>query len=332
MAPPVTAPPSVGKIALEEHFVPAAHTGLITDPGWPAAMWRRTLDLLVDTDDRLEAMDQAGVELAVLSLGSNGLQDVLDPARAAALAVEVNDALSGVVAARPTRYRALAALPMLDPTAAADELQRCVRQLGFVGALVNGYSSEGSLESGRYYDDRRYDPLWERFVALDVPFYLHPRNPLPNQRRIYEGREQLLGPTWAFGAETAVHALRMLIGGVFDRFPDLNVILGHLGELLPFAIRRLEQRLSRRTDVALELPASEYLRRNFYLTTSGNYHTPSLIGILLELGADRLLFAADYPFEELADSARWLDTVPISEPDRAKIGSGNARRLLRLDD
>lgn len=320
----------IGKIALEEHFVPAELTELITNPGWGPQAWRRTLDLLTDTEQRLEKMDRAGVEIAVLSLGSNGIQDVLDPGRAAALAREVNDALAQVVAAHPDRYLGLAALPMLDVDAAADELDRCVNTLGFKGALVNGYASDGTLETGRYYDDPRYDPLWERFAALNVPFYLHPRNPLPDQRRIYEGREQLLGPTWAFGAETAVHALRMLIGGVFDRVPGLTVVLGHLGELLPFAIRRLEQRLSRRTDVDLARPAADYLQDNFYLTTSGNYHTPSLIGILLELGADRLMFAADYPFEELDDGAVWLDNVPISDGDRRKIASENARRLLHL--
>lgn len=320
----------IGKIALEEHFVPAELTELITNPGWGPQAWRRTLDLLTDTEQRLEKMDRAGVEIAVLSLGSNGIQDVLDPGRAAALAREVNDALAQVVAAHPDRYLGLAALPMLDVDAAADELDRCVNTLGFKGALVNGYASDGTLETGRYYDDPRYDPLWERFAALNVPFYLHPRNPLPDQRRIYEGREQLLGPTWAFGAETAVHALRMLIGGVFDRVPGLTVVLGHLGELLPFAIRRLEQRLSRRADVDLARPAADYLQDNFYLTTSGNYHTPSLIGILLELGADRLMFAADYPFEELEDGAVWLDNVPISDGDRRKIASENARRLLHL--
>jgi gamma-resorcylate decarboxylase len=320
----------IGKIALEEHFVPAELSELITNPGWGPEAWRRTLDLLTDTEQRLEKMDRAGVELAVLSLGSNGLQDVLDPGRAAALAREVNDALAQVVAAHPDRYLGLAALPMLDVDAAAAELDRCVSTLGFKGALVNGYSSDGTPDTGRYYDDPRYDPLWERFAALDVPFYLHPRNPLPDQRRIYEGREQLLGPTWAFGAETAVHALRMLVGGVFDRVPELTVVLGHLGELLPFAIRRLEQRLSRRADVDLARPAADYLQDNFYLTTSGNYHTPSLIGILLELGADRLMFAADYPFEQLDDGAAWLDNVPISDGDRRKIASENACRLLHL--
>ncbi|MHB1568743.1 MAG: amidohydrolase family protein [Solirubrobacteraceae bacterium] len=320
----------IAKIALEEHFVPAGMSELITNPGWPAPAWQRVIDALTDTEQRLELMDRTGVERAVLSLGSNGIQDVLDPQHAVALATEANDALAQVVRSHPDRYSAFAALPMLDPAAAADELERCVKQHGFKGALVNGYSSDGTLEEGRYYDDPSYDQLWERFVALDVPFYLHPRNPLPGQRRVYEGREQLLGPTWAFGAETAVHALRMLIGGVFDRFPQLNVILGHLGELLPFAIRRLEQRLSRRTDVSLQRPAAKYLQENFYLTTSGNYHTPSVVGIMLELGVDRLMFAADYPFEELQDGATWMDAVPISDIDRRKIASENARALLRL--
>jgi gamma-resorcylate decarboxylase len=321
----------IGKIALEEHFVPAALPELVTNPGWPAPAWERVLDQLTDTERRLEAMDGAGIEMAVLSLASNGIQDVLDADRAAGLARECNDALGQIVATHPDRYAGFAALPMQDVDAAAAELDRAVTTLGFKGALVNGYSSAGSPENGLYYDDPRYDPLWERFWALDVPLYLHPRDPLPDQRRIYSGREQLLGPSWAFGAETAVHALRMLVGGVFDRFPDLTVVLGHLGELLPFAIRRLEQRLSRRSDVDLARPASAYLRENFYLTTSGNYHTPSLIGILLELGADRLMFAADYPFEEVDDGARWLDRVPISAHDRLKIASQTARSLLRLE-
>ncbi|HLH64074.1 MAG TPA: amidohydrolase family protein [Solirubrobacteraceae bacterium] len=320
----------ITKIALEEHFVPEGMSELITNPGWPAPAWRRVIERLQDTEDRLELMDRFGIERAVLSLGSNGIQDVLDPAQALALAREANDALAEAVSRHPDRFSGFAALPMLDPAAAAEELERCVTRLGFVGALVNGYSSAGSLEEGRYYDDPRYDELWERFVALGVPFYLHPRNPLPGQRRIYEGREQLLGPTWAFGAETAVHALRMVLGGVFDRFPQLAVILGHLGELLPFAIRRLEQRLSRRADVALKRPASAYLQDNFHLTTSGNYHTPSLVGIMLELGVDHLMFAADYPFEEMEDGARWLEGVPLSDRDRRRIATDNARCLLRL--
>jgi 2,3-dihydroxybenzoate decarboxylase len=174
----------ISKIALEEHFVPAELTDLITNPGWGPPAWQRTVDLLTDTERRLAKMDEAGVEIAVLSLGSNGIQDVLGPGRAVALATAVNDALAEVLAAQPDRYLGLAALPMLGVDAAVAELDRCVRTLGFKGALVNGYSSDGNLEHGRYYDDPSYDPLWERFAALDVPFYLHPRNPLPDQRRI----------------------------------------------------------------------------------------------------------------------------------------------------
>lgn len=319
-----------GKIALEEHFIPEGRSDLVTNPGWPPAAWQRVIDQLTDTERRLEAMDRGGIDIAVLSLASNGIQDVLDTGRAVSAAREANDALAEVVAAHPDRYLGLAALPMQDVKAAVAELERGVSELGFKGALVNGYSSLGDLSAGFYYDDPRCDPLWDCCCRLRVPFYLHPRNPLPDQRRIYDGREQLLGPTWAFGVETATHGLRMILGGVFDRFPELTVILGHLGELLPFAIRRLEQRLSRRKDVGLRHPASAYLQENFYLTTSGNYHTPSLIGILLELGSDRLMFAADYPFEELSDGTEWLDSAPISETDRRKIADGNARRLLGL--
>ena len=317
-------------MAIEEHFVPGHLAELVTNPGWPASAWQEVIAGLADIDRRLEAMDDCGIELAVLSLASNGIQDVLEPRRAAELARECNDALAAIVAAHPDRFAALAALPMQDPSAAAEELDRSVQDLGFRGALVNGYSSIGDLATARYCDDPGFDALWARFAYHGVPLYLHPRNPLPDQRRIYEGREELLGPTWAFGAETAVHALRMLTGGVFDRVPDLQVILGHLGELLPFAIRRLEQRLARRADVTLERAPSEYLRDNFWITTSGNYHTASLVGILLELGSDRVMFAGDYPFERLRDGTDWIDMVPISDRDRLKIARTNALGLLRL--
>ena len=318
------------KIAIEEHFVPPDRATLVTSPGWPSEVFKATVNDLTDTERRLAEMDRCGVEVAVLSLASNGIQDVLESASAIETAEATNDYLAQVVASHPDRYSGFAALPMQDVGAAIAELDRSVSKLRFRGALVNGYSTVGDLDTGRYYDDPAYDPLWERFVSHGVPLYLHPRNPLPSQRRIYAGREELLGPTWAFGAETAVHALRMLTGGVFDRVPGLQVILGHLGELLPFAIRRLEQRLTRRDDVSLDRAASEYLRDNFWITTSGNYHTPSLIGIMLELGADRVMFAADYPFERLADGADWIDRVPISDRDRLKIGRANAAAFLGL--
>jgi predicted TIM-barrel fold metal-dependent hydrolase len=315
-----------GKIAIEEHFVTPALEDLVLNPGWPEDAFRRTLDRLADIEgERLALMDRHGIAVQVLSLASDGIQGLPDASLAVARAREANDALASLVASRPDRFAGFAAVAMQDPAAAASEAERAVRELGFRGVLVNGYSN-----GVPYYDDERYWGFWETLDGLGVPFYLHPRNPLESMREIYRGRPELLGPTWAFGVETATHALRLITSGLFDRHPRLTVILGHLGEGLPFAMHRLEQRLGRRADVRLERLPTQVLRENFHITTSGNYHTPSLVGLLLELGADRVLFAADYPFEDLADGARWMDTVPISEGDRAKIGRDNAARLLGL--
>jgi 2,3-dihydroxybenzoate decarboxylase len=276
-------------------------------------------------------MDAGRVAMAVLSLGSNSIQDVLDARRAVALARRANDALAQTVATHPNRFAGLAALPMQDPAAASEELHRAVVTLGFRGALVNGYTSNGSLDVARYYDHRDYEPLWSALEELEVPLYLHPRNPLPGQRVIYEGREELLGPTWAFAIETGTHALRLITSGLFDRYPRLQIVLGHLGEFLPFAIHRFEQRLSRIPSVRLERGPSEVLRENFHVTTSGNYHTPSLRACIEQLGAERLLFAADYPFEVLDEGTSWFDALELDDDVKTLIGSRNAARLFALD-
>jgi 2,3-dihydroxybenzoate decarboxylase len=221
---------------------------------------------------------------------------------------------------------------MQDPSAAADELERAVREHGFKGALVNGYTSMGNLDTPAYYDEPQYLPFWQRLETLGVPFYLHPRNPLPNQQRAYHGRAELLGAPWAFAVETGTHALRLITSGLFDRCPRATVILGHLGELLPFAIDRLQSRMQYVKAVKLQKPATEYLRQNFYATTSGNFHTPSLIGTIAQMGADRLMFAVDYPFEDLQQASAWLDTAPISDEDRLKIATTNAARVLGLQE
>jgi len=267
----------------------------------------------------------------VLSLGSNGIQDVLDTREALDLARHANDALAQTVATHPDRFVGLAALPMQDPEAAAEELRRTVLTHGFRGALVNGYTSDRTLDVARYYDHGDYEPLWATLVELGVPLYLHPRNPLPGQRVIYEGREQLLGPTWAFAIETGTHALRLIASGLFDRHPRLQIILGHLGEFLPFAIHRFEQRLSRIPDARLERTPSAVLRENFRVTTSGNYHTPSLRACIEQLGAERLLFAADYPFEVLDEGTSWFDALELDDDVKTLIGSRNAARLFALD-
>jgi predicted TIM-barrel fold metal-dependent hydrolase len=322
-----------GKIALEEHFVtPDLKDTIFGSIGWDPAEWTAMADQLQDTDHlRLADMDASGIDVAALSLAAPCIQDEFEIPQAIARAMAANDALAAVVKAHPDRYVGFAALPLQDPTAAADELERCVTEYGFRGALANGYSSVGDLSTAAYYDEPQYLPFWDKVAALDVPFYLHPRNPLPTQRRIYETREALLGPTWAFTVETATHSLRLILSGLFDRLPSLNIIIGHMGELLPFAVQRTEQRLSHVSTVALGRSPQECLCENFFLTTSGNFHTPSLIGALLQVGADRLMFAADYPFEHTADAASWFDNAPISEADRLKIGRTNAQQLLGLE-
>jgi len=322
-----------GKIAVEEHFVtPELKDTIFGSIGWKQDEWTAMADALQETDSvRLADMDAAGIEVAAISLAAPCIQDVVDPAEATAKAAAANDVLADVVAAHPDRYVGLAALALQDPEAAADELERCVGELGFRSALANGYSSVGDLETAAYYDEEEYLPFWERVAALGVPFYLHPRNPLPSERRYYESREALLGPTWAFTVETASHCLRMMVSGLFDRFPELTVVIGHMGELLPFAVARTEQRLSHIPTVSLERGPVEILRENFFVTTSGNFHTQSLLGAILQVGADRILFAADYPFEKTAEAAEWFDAVPISEGDRLRIGRDNAARLLGIE-
>jgi predicted TIM-barrel fold metal-dependent hydrolase len=322
-----------GKIAVEEHFVtPELRDTIFGSIGWDPAEWEATVNGLLDTDAvRLSEMDAAGIEIAAISLAAPCIQDLVDPADATAKAAAANDALAEVVAAHPDRYIGLAALALQDPQAAADELERCVKTLGFRGALVNGYSSVGDLATAAYYDEPQYLPFWERVAALGAPFYLHPRNPLPTERRYYHSREVLLGPTWAFTVETASHCLRMMVSGLFDRFPELTIVIGHMGELLPFAVERTEQRLSHIPASALERGPAQILQENFYITTSGNFHTPSLLGTMMQVGSDRILFAADYPFERSSEAAEWFDATPISESDRMKIGRTNAARLFGIE-
>jgi 2,3-dihydroxybenzoate decarboxylase len=235
------------------------------------------------------------------------------------------------VAKRPDRFAGFATVPLQDPDAAGEELERAVRHLGFKGALVNGYSNIGDDETGEYYDLPKFYPFWERVEVLDVPIYIHPRDPLPSQTVIYEGYPALLGPAWAWGVETATHALRLILSGLFDRFPRVTIILGHLGEMLPFAISRVEARVNAFPQAStLKRPVSSYLYENFYMTTSGHFRTQALINTMSEMGADRVMFSTDYPYESMDRAAQWFDTCPISEADRLKIGRLNAKQLLKL--
>jgi 2,3-dihydroxybenzoate decarboxylase len=220
---------------------------------------------------------------------------------------------------------------MQDPQAAAQELTRCVKELGFCGALVNGFTQLDQADSAVFYDLPQYRPFWATVQQLDVPFYLHPRFPLVTRQQAYEGHAWIAGSAWGFAVETSIHALRLMGSGLFDEYPKLKLILGHLGEGLPFGIWRVDNRISR-TSVRpkAKLLIAHYLRENFYITTSGAFRTPALTDVITEVSADHVLYSVDYPYEDMGVAAEWFDNAPISEPDRVKIASGNARQLFRL--
>jgi gamma-resorcylate decarboxylase len=322
-----------GKIGLEEHFaIPETLSdskGYLGDNVWPE-LEKRLMDI---QEYRLRQMDAHGMEMMILSLNAPAVQAIFDPKKAVEIARRANDFLAAEVKKRPGRFQGFAALAMQDPEAATRELVRCVKELGFVGALVNGFSQIKEKESMVYLDDPRYAGFWAECENLDVPFYLHPRNPLPSAAQIYEGHPWLLGPTWAFAQETAVHALRLMCSGLFDRHPKLQIVLGHMAEGLPYAIWRCDNR-NAWTKNPPRYPAkkklAEYLQQNFHMTTSGAFRTQTLIDAILEVGADRIMFSTDWPFENVDHAAIWFDAATISEADRMKIGRTNAVNLFRL--
>ncbi len=225
---------TAGKIALEEHF--AIEETLLDSAGFvPEDHWPELKSRILDIQDRrVRLMDEHGIERMILSLNAPALQAIPNVHRAHELARRANDALAAEISRRPDRFSGFAALPMQAPDLAIQELQRCVSELGFKGALVNGFSEVEGSKRAVYYDLPQYWPFWQAVEQLDVPFYLHPRNPLAADAQIYDGHSWLLGPTWAFAQETAVHALRLIGSGLFDAYPSLTIILGHLGEGLPY--------------------------------------------------------------------------------------------------
>jgi 2,3-dihydroxybenzoate decarboxylase len=316
-------------IALEEHFVTAdlARYGASSATIAPPDIWARASRRLLDiTGERVAMMDAAGLDLAVLSLNSPGIQAEPDPKVAVAAAAEVNDYLAEVIAAHPDRFSGFAALPLQDGEEAAKELHRAVTQLGLRGALVNAHTQ------GRYLDHPALRTVWACAQDLDVPLYLHPANGA-DVPHVLSGHPELIGPMWSWGADTATHALRLIFGGVFDEFPRAKLLLGHMGEGLPYALWRLDSRWGFHNHHGIELARerpSEYLRENLYITTSGVCSAAPLQCALQALGADHILFGSDYPFEDMATATAFLAGAPVSEADRAKISHANAERLLHI--
>jgi uncharacterized protein len=318
-------------IALEEHFwtpelAAPAGQGILARPD------SRKLDArLRDLDkDRIADMDASGIDLEVISHVAPAAQeqtgrDGVDVARRA------NDYLSAAVTRNADRLAGFATLPTASPAAAADELERAVADLGFVGGLVN--STLGT--NGAFLDDPQFDVLLSRFEQLDVPLYLHPSpGPAGIGETLFGGLRPavtaaLSTAAWGWHAEAGLHTLRLVLAGVFDRHPGLRLIIGHCGEMIPFMLARIDTMLPPSLTGLASLP-SEYFLRNVWVTTSGMFSLPPVLCTISVLGVDRVLFSVDYPFGANAAGRAMLDALPISPADKAKIAGENAERLLGL--
>jgi predicted TIM-barrel fold metal-dependent hydrolase len=326
-------------VALEEHYtVPRIVAGISTDaivrrgfPG-PDVVWSQTIkrDVLADLGDtRLADMDASGISVQVLSVAGPGA-DLVPGQMGIDLGRAYNDALVEACARHPTRYRGFAHLPMLAPEAAADELERTVKQFGFHGALVNGATD------GRFLDDPMFEPILARAEALDVPIYIHPGIPVAAVRNVYyDGLPGNFSFTmalagWGWHAETAIHTLRLVLSGALDRHPGLKIVIGHMGEALPFMLDRIDETMAAEAKTRLRRSVRQTLVDQVWITTSGFFTTVPFVAAMLSFGVDRIMFSVDYPFASNARARAFLDGLPVSPADRAKIAHGNADRLLKL--
>jgi 5-carboxyvanillate decarboxylase len=286
-------------------------------------VFRSMLDL---GEGRIKAMDDDGIAVQVCLLASIAIQDI-DPVQANELCTLANDRFADAAKKYPGRLAGLAGFAPLDPERAAREIERAVTKKGFKGAVVNSHSR------GEYLDDPKFTPIFETLQALDVPLYIHPRDPSPQMIQPFEVFGFKVG--WSWAAETGTHIIRLIGNGVFDRFPRLKIVIGHMGEGLPFHLDRIDNRYYWEHDMAGRAPAlkrkpSDYVRDNLVVTTSGMNFTPPLLMTIQMLGIDNILFAGDWPFENVRDSANAIDAAPIADADKRKIYSENARRVFKL--
>ncbi|WP_416981206.1 amidohydrolase family protein [Streptomyces sp. T028] len=327
-------------IALEEHFTTRAILEANADhpllamlravgDQWRAAARAELMLQLTDLGERrLAVMDAAGVDVQVISSVAPGPEE-LPADLAVPLATRTNDLLAERIVAHPSRFAGFAALPVPDPDAAVKELERTVGDLGFVGTLINGHVG------GRYLDDPFFWPVFEAAESLGVPVYLHPnRPPQPVVDACYSGFSPIVSETlatagWGWHIDTGLHALRLIIGGVFERFPRLQVIIGHQGEGLPAMLWRSDSVLNRVVD--LDKPVKDYFREHFSITISGITDDVAFNAALATVGIDRMMFSADYPFHGSAETHQYLDRLPIGQSDREKIAHANAERLFKWD-
>jgi len=339
--PPDDLPPDevlMRVVALEEHFVrpdlvARIDQTTIAERGWPInadnqpAAMKRDAPLEDVGDGRIAALDEAGITVQVLSSATPG-PELLDPEAGIAFARDYNDGLAATVAEHPDRYAGFATLPV-TAAAAADELERCVREFGFVGTMINGTTN------GKFLDAPDFEPILARAEALDVPIYVHPNLLVPGVfDRYYSGLPGTTGFTasmsaWGWHSETAVHILRLVLSGALDRHPQLKIIIGHMGEGLPVMLDRFDDKLTAETNY-LSRTVRQTILDQVWITTSGIFNVPAFISTMMTFGIDRIMFSVDYPYADNAKAMEFLRAIPTSPADRLGVASGNADRLLKL--
>lgn len=316
------------KIALEEHFITPDLLPDTQKTDFVAMDPKNVLDFqtrLLDFDDlRLKAMDEAGIEISVLSLTDPGIQGIADAQTATSQASKTNAFLAEKISKNPKRFRGFACLALQDPAGATAELERCVKQYGFVGGLINGQTQ------GSYLDEEKFHPFWKKVEELNVPIYLHPGSP-QHVSSSYKNQHELEGPLWGWTVETGTHALRLVFSGLFDKYPGIRIILGHMGETLPYLLWRLDSRwgIIKHPKNLKKLP-SQYIKDNFYVTTSGVCANGPLACAIQELGEERVMFSVDYPYESSQIAAQFIEQAPVSKEVLEKICYKNAQKVLKL--
>jgi len=297
-------------------------------------LWNMTLsgnqihDRLLDLDEeRIDIMDKAGLDMQVLSLTSTGVQ-MLDPDTAAAVAIAANDRLAEAIARHPTRYAGLATVPPQNPAAAVAEVERAIDTLNLNGVVINSHTD------GEFLSEEKYWPILEAVEDKGVPLYIHPRGPGPLHEAVYR-QDQLEHAIWGYHAETGLHGLRLITGGVFDEFPRLQVVLGHMGEGISYWLYRIDYMHDMTGKMGFERrqlrrKPSEYFLENFAITTSGVNWNPPLEYNIGVMGADKIMFAVDYPYQETFEAVNWMNEAPLSDADRKLVFAENAVRIFGI--
>ncbi|KAG7088694.1 hypothetical protein E1B28_012664 [Marasmius oreades] len=328
-----------GSIILEEHWVSTEESKSITSATIPYGQTIEEFQLNIADihNQRLQTMDDNHIDYMVLSYGSPGIQGISDPEKALATATEINNRMAGLISNNTQRFGVFAALPMHNASLASQELRRAVTELGFVGAMIHDYQQSGPDNGTLYYDRAGYDEFWKTVSELDIPVYFHPRLNTPAlSGPIYKDAPWLRGAIQEFAVTLSNHILRLCVNGVFDRFPDVKIIVGHMGERLSSDLYRIERTL--RAQLTPGLPMQQklswYWQRNIYETTSGDFTTPLFRFHRQQLGISRMLFSVDYPFEPIGEASEWLESLSeiLSVGELYALRRGNAMKLLKLKE